>query len=882
MQLIDIEMFKELSAVEQSRLFGRMDKLEFAVGSLVFEQGEAGDSMYVIDDGSIELFTVDDGGIRNTLTVLHSGDAFGEMSLLTDTSRTASATAVCRSTLYKLDAEIFNELLAGNTAIANYFLRMLSERLKQTDITLQKAESSKQRLVESDLAKLPEDIRKVILAASLLPPCTVDFLSGYFQIAGLDPLLEEYSRLYPHILSRDERSACITIAHPVIKQLRELYQARFDCNEMTRLVIAAAHSFLATERWEKAVQVYAENRLWSEACAAAETAMERIVKEDVLRIAVLEQLAHCPDEILFKRYELLLAFLEACLSGNPASGLGKLESALSTSHEYFPREQKIILYQTGAEYCSKLGLEQKSLEYVNMALNMAESLGRLHEGNEAPAEVDHSRTYQLYKRQLRSAMGVTLALNKSRSLLEKSKIIPFLAAAMALAVIILFHSIGPVGEFSGEAMLFIGISVAAVILWILDIIPSYIVALLMVFVWVLLKLVEPDVALSGFASPTWMYMLCTLALGAAIAKSGLLYRLSLYVLKAFPKNQTGQLLGFAVSGLALNPLIPSSTAKVSLSAPIAQGVAEAMGFPNRSNGSAGLGLGAMVFYGFMTPFFLTGSSFNVMVLGLMPGKPNISWIDWFIYSLPTLILFSIGMFFVITLVFKPEKVKKKLSEEVLNEQLRILGKVSREEWITIAVTVAVMLMLVMQSLHGIDSAWILLAGFCCLVIGGVLDNATLKNGVDWPFLLFSGVFFSFANVINEMGLVAPMTGLLGVVMQPFMSSPYLFLLAATLITFFLASTIREDATAILLTVAMCPVAQGIGIHPWVLVMVILLASDPFFYASQSTTYLTAYYSAEEKSFSHQQGQKLSFYFAALTVLAVLLSIPFWQWMGLIR
>jgi di/tricarboxylate transporter len=214
--------------------------------------------------------------------------------------------------------------------------------------------------------------------------------------------------------------------------------------------------------------------------------------------------------------------------------------------------------------------------------------------------------------------------------------------------------------------------------------------------------------------------------------------------------------------------------------------------------------------------------------------------------------------------------------------LRILGKVSREEWITIAVTVAVMLMLVMQSLHGIDSAWILLAGFCCLVIGGVLDNATLKNGVDWPFLLFSGVFFSFANVINEMGLVAPMTGLLGVVMQPFMSSPYLFLLAATLITFFLASTIREDATAILLTVAMCPVAQGIGIHPWVLVMVILLASDPFFYASQSTTYLTAYYSAEEKSFSHQQGQKLSFYFAALTVLAVLLSIPFWQWMGLIR
>jgi anion transporter len=882
MQLNDIDMFKELSAVEQSRLFGRMDKLEFAAGSLVFEQGEAGDSMYVIDDGSIELFTMDEGGIRNTLTVLNSGDAFGEMSLLTDTSRTASAIAACRSTLYKLGAETFNELLVGNTAIANYFLRMLSERLKQTDITLQKAESSQQRLLESNLAKLPEDIQKVILAASLLPLCTVDFLTDYFQIAALDSLLEQYGHLYPHILSWDECTACITIPDPVSTQLRELYQARFDSGEMTRLVIAAAHSFLATEQWEKAVHVYAENRLWSEACATAEIALVRIVKEDALRTAVVEHLAHCPDEILFKHYNLLLTFLEVCLSGNTTVGLNKLESALSSSHEYFPREQKIILYQKGAEYCNKLGLQQKSLEYVNMALNMAESLGRPNAGNRAPENIDHSRAYQLHKQRLRSAMGVTLALKESRSLLEKSKIIPFVVGAIAIVVIVLFHSIGPVGEFSGEAMLFIGISVAAVILWIVDIIPSYIVALLMILSWVLLKLVEPDVALSGFASPTWMYMLCTLALGAAIAKSGLLYRLSLYVLKAFPKNQTGQLLGFAVSGLVLNPLIPSSTAKVSLSTPIAQGVAEAMGFPDQSNGSAGLGLGTMVFYGFMTPFFLTGSSFNVMVLGLMPGKPNISWIDWFFYSLPTLILFSVGMYFVIALVFKPEKVKKKLSKDVLNEQLRILGKVSREEWITSIVTVAVILMLVLQSLHGIDSVWILLAGFCCLVIGGVLDTSTFKSGVDWPFLLFSGVFFSFAKVLDEMGLVAPMTNLFSVVMQPFMSSSYLFLLAATLITFFLASTIREDATAILLTVAMCPIAQGIGIHPWVLVLVILLASDPFFYASQSTTYLTAYYSTEEKSFSHRQGQKLSLYLAVMTVLAIVLSIPFWQLMGLIR
>jgi C4-dicarboxylate transporter len=133
-----------------------------------------------------------------------------------------------------------------------------------------------------------------------------------------------------------------------------------------------------------------------------------------------------------------------------------------------------------------------------------------------------------------------------------------------------------------------------------------------------------------------------------------------------------------------------------------------------------------------------------------------------------------------------------------------------------------------------------------------------------------------------MGIVNAITNVLSMIMQPFMSTPYLFLPAAIVITFFLASTIREDATAILLTVAMCPIAQGIGIHPWILVMVVLLASDPFFYASQSTTYLTAYYSTEEKSFSHKQGQKLSVYYAAMVLLSIVLSIPFWQMLGLIK
>lgn len=77
----------------------------------------------------------------------------------------------------------------------------------------------------------------------------------------------------------------------------------------------------------------------------------------------------------------------------------------------------------------------------------------------------------------------------------------------------------------------------------------------MVLIWVLGGIVKPETALSGFGTPVWFYMLSILAFGTAISKSGLLYRVSLHILKVFPKSYFGQLLGLAICGLISTPLI---------------------------------------------------------------------------------------------------------------------------------------------------------------------------------------------------------------------------------------------------------------------------------------------------------------------------------------
>src|SRR3712207_7868886 len=55
----------------------------------------------------------------------------------------------------------------------------------------------------------------------------------------------------------------------------------------------------------------------------------------------------------------------------------------------------------------------------------------------------------------------------------------------------------------------------------LDVLPDYLLALLMIAAWVVSGTLPPAVAAAGFASSTWFLLLASMAIGAAVARSGL-------------------------------------------------------------------------------------------------------------------------------------------------------------------------------------------------------------------------------------------------------------------------------------------------------------------------------------------------------------------------
>lgn len=104
-------------------------------GQFVFREGQAGDDMYIIESGLIEIVRQVRG--NDPIAVLEPGDFFGEMAILEDQPRFASARAKGNCRLLKIDRAAFGELLQQNFEIAVRIMRKLAMRLRRTEQNLQ-------------------------------------------------------------------------------------------------------------------------------------------------------------------------------------------------------------------------------------------------------------------------------------------------------------------------------------------------------------------------------------------------------------------------------------------------------------------------------------------------------------------------------------------------------------------------------------------------------------------------------------------------------------------------------------------------------------------------------------------------------------------------
>jgi PAS domain S-box-containing protein len=119
-------------------------------GEVLFSEGDAGTSFCIIKSGTIEILKGDPvSGKQIKLAIRGKGDFFGEMSLIEDSPRFATAKSVGESIVLELSRYAFNELVKKNPPVALKVMGVLSSRLRQADLQM-----------ISDLEKKNEQLEK--------------------------------------------------------------------------------------------------------------------------------------------------------------------------------------------------------------------------------------------------------------------------------------------------------------------------------------------------------------------------------------------------------------------------------------------------------------------------------------------------------------------------------------------------------------------------------------------------------------------------------------------------------------------------------------------------------------------------------------------------
>ncbi len=125
-------LFAGLEADLLRRLAELSETMTLARGDVLFFQGDEGDALYGIFDGSIRISLTSPDGKEFTINLMESGDVFGEIALLDGLSRTADARAGRDSRLMRIPRRAFLDLMDNEPRLMRHVIDMLCERIRVT------------------------------------------------------------------------------------------------------------------------------------------------------------------------------------------------------------------------------------------------------------------------------------------------------------------------------------------------------------------------------------------------------------------------------------------------------------------------------------------------------------------------------------------------------------------------------------------------------------------------------------------------------------------------------------------------------------------------------------------------------------------------------
>jgi small-conductance mechanosensitive channel len=126
-RLSEIEIFEPLTDAETMKLADATMRRVFAPGETIIRMGDAGETMFVINRGSVKI-QIPEGNEMRTLTTLGEGRFFGEMALLTGAPRTATVIAAEETEVFEIGHAPVKNLFDSNPYLVEALSKAVAER----------------------------------------------------------------------------------------------------------------------------------------------------------------------------------------------------------------------------------------------------------------------------------------------------------------------------------------------------------------------------------------------------------------------------------------------------------------------------------------------------------------------------------------------------------------------------------------------------------------------------------------------------------------------------------------------------------------------------------------------------------------------------------
>jgi len=463
-----------------------------------------------------------------------------------------------------------------------------------------------------------------------------------------------------------------------------------------------------------------------------------------------------------------------------------------------------------------------------------------------------------------------------------SKKVYGLVGAILLGFIIWFLSAG----LSPQGRMALSITMAAIVMWVFEVYPVEITAVLLSTFYVIMGASNPGNAFSGYGDPIVWFIFAALVFGTAVDQSGIGKRIAYSLMRFSGPSFKSMMAIIVLVGAVLSFLTPAGVERLLIIYPIALGVAAVFVKGNVKGTNTGKLAMAITYLAGNTFGFgiLTGIAVNILGVGIIKQILGVDvywsqWITWFGVPIMVTTLISI---FIAWKIFPPEDYVLKSRKEEASKEFSNLGPMTGIEKRALLYLLITLGLWATDRWHHLPS-WgvaIFSAALFCGPGFGVITKEQLKK-IQFPIVIFSGAAITIGTVLGKTGVATWMgKALLGTFIRPNMSHQAMGAITYLVGTVAHIPLVESKTAAAAFTPAVAAFFQSLGVPALGPSLMSIMSADTIaFFPYMMMPFLAlmglGYFSTKDSV------KLLSSYTAVAICVQVLSCFTWYHWVGLL-